>query len=376
MGSRYENDVLFEEQGTPPERPRYSVGGVLVGGLVAVAVVVGLIGFGRVAADRLAGFTLGDDDSTAADVEPGLARAIEVPSGSSARDIGTLLVDAGVVGSTADFEDAVNARQAASGLIAGQYELMTGMTVNAAIDLLLEGPFAETFRLTVREGLRIDEVLAEIARQTEFEEEGLRLALESSEVTSRYLPDTVEGVIAWEGLLFPDTYEFFVDVTEAEILQRLSDQFGRNMNGLNFEAAAEDGFTPYDIVIVASMIEAEAQLDGERPLVSSVIYNRIDQGIALQIDATVLYALGERRTGLTLDDLEVDSPYNTYLVPGLPPTPIGTPGLASLVAATKPQASEYLYYVLTASDGTHSFTASYDEFLAFKAQAKADGILP
>ncbi len=275
--SRYENDVLFDDPGIPPERPRYSVGGVVVGGLVALAVIVGLVGFGRVAADRLSGFTIGGDDSTASIVEPGLDRMIEIPAGSSASDIAVLLVDAAVIGSTADFEDAVNAREAASGLQAGQYELVTGMTANAAIDLLLEGPFADTFRLIVREGLRVEEVLAEIAGQTEFDAERLRSVLESGDVTSRFFPEDIEGLVAWEGLLFPDTYEFFVDVTELEILQRLSDQFGRNMNGLNFESAEAEGFSPYDIVIVASIIEAEAQLDGERPLVSSVIYNRIDR---------------------------------------------------------------------------------------------------
>lgn len=376
MTSRYENEIILEDPGSPPPGRRYSIGGIVVGGLLAVALVVGVVAFGRAAADWLADLSLGADDETAANVEPGLDRTINVPPGSSARDIGSLLVDAGVIGSSSEFETAVRTRAVAAELQAGDYELQTGMETNEALDVLLEGPLGETYRLTLREGLRIEEVLAELATQTDYTADEFRAVLESGQVTSSYLPAEVEGITAWEGLLFPDTYEFFNDAAPVEILDRLAGQLERNMDGLDLRALEERGLTPYDAIIMASIIEGEVQLDGERPLVASVLYNRLEQGIPLQIDATVLYALGERRTGLTLADLEVDSPYNTYQVQGLPPTPIGGPRLASLLAVTRPAETDYLYYVLTATDGTHSFTADYNEFLEYKAQAQADGILP
>jgi UPF0755 protein len=127
---------------------------------------------------------------------------------------------------------------------------------------------------------------------------------------------------------------------------------------------------------MASMVEAEAGVDEDRPLIASVLRNRLEIPMMLQIDATVLYALGQRRTGLTLDDLEVDSSYNTYVTNGLPPTPIGAPGFASLSAVANPSDSAYIFYVLSSLDGSHTFTETYEEFLVAKEQARADGILP
>jgi UPF0755 protein len=135
------------------------------------------------------------------------------------------------------------------------------------------------------------------------------------------------------------------------------------------------GLTPYDGLIIASMIEREARLDEERPIIASVVVNRLDVGMLLQIDATVVYAVGGT-TELTLDDLAIDSPYNTYRYPGLPPTPIAGVRLASLAAAAAPAETDFIYYVLTGEDGSHSFTDDFDEFLRFQEQARLDGVIP
>jgi UPF0755 protein len=125
------------------------------------------------------------------------------------------------------------------------------------------------------------------------------------------------------------------------------------------------------------MIEREAALDDERPIIASVIFNRLELGMLLQIDATVVYALGGLpEGGLTLDDLEIDSPYNTYRRPGLPPTPIAGVRAASLQAVAEPEETDYLYYVLISEDGSHAFTADFDEFLELQEQARRDGIIP
>ena len=140
---------------------------------------------------------------------------------------------------------------------------------------------------------------------------------------------------------------------------------------------AEIGHTPlYEAIVIASLIEAEAGVDEDRPLIASVIYNRLDRGQALQIDATVQYALPERKARLTFEDLEVDSPYNTYQIVGLPPTPIATPSLASLEAAAAPSDTEFLFYVLADESGRHAFAETAEEFEELVAQARRDGILP
>ncbi len=131
------------------------------------------------------------------------------------------------------------------------------------------------------------------------------------------------------------------------------------------------GLTPYQIVIVASLIEKEASIASERAKVAAVIYNRLKKDMTLGVDATVRYAVDKWTGPLTTEDLEVDSPYNTRIVKGLPPTPIANPGVAALRAALEPAAVDYLYYVLSDTDGHHFFTASYEEFLQAKKNAPA-----
>lgn len=361
-----------------PEPRRRSIGGILVGLAVGAALIAAVVIAGRGIADVVGGLNVAPEDITAPDVPSGQELTITIPAGSSARDIAELLTERAVVRSTLDFEVAVRTREAGDQLKAGEYDLTTGMTPNTVIDILVAGPDVATFRLTLREGLRIDEVLAELARQSEFESDEFAAALISGEVVSAFVADGADTLQAWEGALFPDTYEFFADVEPAEILQRLSDELERKVGSLNWTALREGDrdFSIYDGLIMASLVEAETRVPEDRPQVASVLFNRLEIGQALQIDATVLYAMGERGVGLTFDDLETPSPYNTYLAPGLPPTPIGTIRLASMEAVASPAETDFIYYVLTSEDGSHSFTADYDQFLDWKNQAQEDGIFP
>ncbi|NND04243.1 MAG: endolytic transglycosylase MltG [Acidimicrobiia bacterium] len=313
-----------------------------------------------------------DTTVTRPDVDPGQPIEVTIPAGSSARSIGTILADAGVVDSGRDFELAARSDGVAESLAAGTYQLETGLGVDAALAIILAGPEFETYDVLLREGLRIGEVIAEIEEQTPFDASTLESALTGGLVTSPLLqPGSGADLTDWEGLLFPALYDFESDAGAEQILQRLADEMARRVAGLEF-----DGFSEYEALVVASIIEAETRVDADRPLVASVINNRLEQGIPLQIDATILYAMDERGIGLTLDDLEIDSPYNTYLNGGLPPTPIGVPGQASLDAVADPAETAFIYYVLTSADGTHSFTADYNEFLQWKDKAKAEGIFP
>ena len=324
-------------------------------------------------ADWTNGFSFGGDADTT--IVAGETVTVVIPEGSTARSIGTLMQEEGIV-LASEFEDAVGARGVSAELQAGTYELVTGTQADTIIDILITGPVVETYWITVQEGLRVTEILDLLARDTPHDRSAFEAALLSGGVTSTLLPEGDPTLVAWEGLLFPDTYEFAFDASATDITGLLARTMEQRVGSVDWSGLEEAGFTVYEGLVAASLIESEAAVDVDRPQIGSVISNRLEIGMPLQIDATVLYALDRRGGGVTLDDLEVDSPYNTYQVTGLPPTPIGAPGLASLEGAADPDETDFLYYVLTSTDGTHSFTASYDEFLQFKQQAKDDGVIP
>jgi UPF0755 protein len=243
------------------------------------------------------------------------------------------------------------------------------------VAILVVGPVADVYRLTVIEGLRVDEILASISQTTGIPFEELESALLSGDVTTSLVDLSDEPSLTdWEGLLFPDTYEFSRSADATSILQRMASTMEQRVNSVDWSSVEALGLTPYEGIIIASLVETEVLLDIERPTVSSVIHNRLGLGMKLDIDATVLYALGTR--DIAEFDREVDSPYNTYLVGGLPPTPIAAPGRASLEGAANPEVTEYLFYVLSDLEGHHAFAVTLDEHNSNVAKARADGVLP
>ena len=172
-----------------------------------------------------------------------------------------------------------------------------------------------------------------------------------------------------EGFLFPDTYQFLRATTSAQLVQDQLAAFRENWHKLNLSYARSKNLTPYDVLTIASMVEGEAQVPSERPLIAAVIYNRLHDGMPLQIDATTRYGLHIPPTqSLTNSELHSSNPYNTRIRPGLPPTPIDNPGLASLTAAAHPAHVDYLYFVRKPDHRHHYFTASYQDFLQHEAQ--------
>ncbi len=340
--------------------------------LVAVAVVGGASYLGR-----LVGGTISGDDETTTPVAvvPGQEVTVEIPAGSTAKDIAAILAAQGVVRSALEFEVAVRNNEAAARLIAGTYNLETLMDPNEVVAVLVVGPVADVYRVTIIEGLRVSEILTRLSEASgrpysEFEQALLDGSVDTS------LTDIPESptLSDWEGLLFPDTYEFARSAEPASMLQRLASTMEQRVDSIDWTELEATGLTRYDGLIIASLVESEVLLDQERPVVSSVIRNRIDIGMKLDIDATVLYALGTR--DISKFDREVDSPYNTYTVNGLPPTPISAPSRASLEAAALPATTDYLYYVLSDTEGHHAFAATLEEHNANVAQARADGVLP
>ncbi len=350
--------------------------------LVRVLIVVGLLLAGVVAifvfGKLLAGAVTAGGEVTST-VQAGLPVTVEVPKGASARSIGTAMEEAGVVTRQA-LVDVVERAGIASQLKPGVYELQTGMTPEQVATRLLAGPDVVEESVIILEGVTIAAAIESLANQTEYTVADFAAPLRDGRVMSPYLPgdlpDGVDELARWEGLLYPARYQIRADATALEILQVMADEMVARIDQVDLSRLEELGVNPYEALVVASLIQREAGIDEDRPLIASVIYNRLDRGMPLQIDATVVYALGGSPGRVLAEDLKIDSPWNTYLIRGLPPTPIGTVQIESLDAAADPAATEFLFYVLVSEDGRHGFSETLEEHRAKIEQAKADGILP
>jgi UPF0755 protein len=181
-----------------------------------------------------------------------------------------------------------------------------------------------------------------------------------------FLEGVPEGNL--EGYLFPNTYEVTSLTTARQAINMMLRSFARETRDLDWDKAASPGLSRHQAVITASIIEKEVKFADERPLVASVVYNRLGKSMRLGMCSTVIYALGEWKPELTEKDTQVDSPYNTYRIDGLPPGPICSPGYESLSAALNPSATDYLFFLVTSQDGHHSFTADYAQFEKWKAE--------
>jgi UPF0755 protein len=305
--------------------------------------------------------------------EPGEAVTVDVPSGANVAVIADILDDAGVISNSRLFQEYT--RFKSSGLIkAGSYQMNKRMALWEALDVLEAGPApAGAANVLVPEGLRLSEILALLPESIpRFSEESVSAAASSGAVTSRYQPP--DGSL--EGLLFPDTYQVPEDADEVAALQLMATQFEAVADEIQLDTRAQAmGYTPQQIITIASMIEEEARVDEDRTKIARVIYNRLAAGTRLDIDATTLYAVGKEGNTLTQSDLDSDSPYNTRKVAGLPPGPIASPGRASLEAALSPVDGPWFYYVLADEDGHHAFTDDPDEFERLVAEAEEKGLL-
>ena len=302
--------------------------------------------------------------------DPGKRVPLVIDEGATARTIGEVLEEHDVIDSALGFRIAAYLEGGAEDIQAGRYEVPTGLSAPDALSFLVEeGPVVEFVTVTFPEGSWLTDFATVVGRETHISETAFLDVVENAKVRSELLPADVDTL---EGLLFPSTYQVVDTDTARTLAQRLVDEFEEQAQEVDFERKAQTlGITPYEAVIVASMIEGEAAVPEDRDKIARVIYNRLERGIALGIDATVLYALGEHKEELTKSDLAIESPYNTRLVEGLPPTPIGAPGSASLEAAVNPARGEWLYYVLADCEGHHAFSESYDDFLHNKAAYQA-----
>ena len=333
--------------------------------VVALGVLVGLA-----AALALGGFlylrSIGVWTSTE---KPGRPVTVTIPKGASASSIGELLVEKGIIESALAWRITLYLEGGGDKIEAGKYHLFAGLSPLDALNLLSEGATVDFVTVTIPEGAWVTDFARIIGKNTHVSGPDFLEALASGEVTSELMPEDVDS---FEGLLFPSTYQVVEDDTAVTLAQRIVDEFERQVSNIDFSEIESRGYSIYDAIIVASMIEAEARVDEERSKIASVIYNRLDVGEMLGIDATVSYAIGEHIKELTVSDLATDSPYNTRLYAGMPPTPIGAPGRASLEAAADPAPGDLFFYVVNDCEGgRHAFSETAEQFAIDKAAYQA-----
>ena len=279
----------------------------------------------------------------------------DVLTGNSSRVIAKRLVEQKIIRSEYAFRIAVRYRGTGKRLQAGTYMLRRNM---ALWDLLAEFEKGQVTLVswTVPEGLTIS-AIADLWELSGFgTAESFRKASESQHVLKRY--EFVDKTV--EGYLFPNTYKFAKGTTVESVVKMMLDEFEERWTEKFDKKAQNLGRTRHEIVTLASIIEKEAQFGQERPRISSVFHNRLTRKWKLQADPTVLYALGNPESPLTKSDLRVDSPYNTYKYKGLPPGPIANPGIDSIIAALRPEKTDYFYFVAI-GEGKHHFSKTLSE---------------
>lgn len=291
---------------------------------------------------------------------PGPEVDFDVPPGATGADVGRLLADADLVAHPLLFRAALRIDRPQQPIKHGAYVLHEGMSPREIVDQLQKGPnrklrpdeIPDELKMTIPEGLRITQ-MAEL-----FDDPEAFLEAVVHPSVTQHLP---EGVPSPEGFLLPDTYFFESPPSALDVAQRMAEAFARVYAELVNEYPDIADRDPLEIVTIASLIEEEARVDAERPLIAAVIYNRLERNRTLDFDSTLQFALNKYGQRLLNGDKMVDSPYNTYRNAGLPPGPISNPGIASLRAAMRPADVDYLYFVSNADGKTHTFSRTLEE---------------
>ncbi|MDR1157534.1 MAG: endolytic transglycosylase MltG [Oscillospiraceae bacterium] len=351
------------------KRPRANTG--CLSGLLYFLFVVGisalLTGFGWLSANEVLGLS-----------KPEGVVTIEVKAPVTIGEIADDLQEKGVIQYKWLFTLYAGVTDAEADIEPGTYEIRTNFDYMAIVHAM-DGRSDDrvVVKVVIPEGYTMQEIFAALEENKVSTVAKLWETARSHAFPFDFLEGLPETDNRLEGYLFPDTYEFYVNENPVDVLSKMLMNFDRKFTDDMREYLNGIDYTMHEVVIIASMIEKEAAGADDAPLVSSVIMNRLrsDRFPCLQIDATILYALPEYKAQLTQEDLRVDSPYNTYLYPGLPPGPIASPGKSSLMAALEPEDTDYYYYAVN-KDGVHQFSrtkAEHDQIVEEAKQAERQG---
>lgn len=292
---------------------------------------------------------------------------VNVPAGSSLGAIGGILLEQDVVKSAKAWDQAVRSEPRSQEVQAGRYAMSTQMRAIDALRLLINpGSSRVVARFTVQEGLRLSDQLSVLAKQTKIKRASFSAATRNPKALG--LPSYAKN--RPEGFLFPETYELTEESTATSTMRQMVTEYKRVARDIGLDAAAKRlKRTPYEVLIVASIIEKEVRLPADRPKVARVLYNRLDKGRKLELDSTVLYATRSTGTTTSVKNRDIDSPYNTYKYKGLPRGPISAPGKAALQAAAEPAEGKWMYFVSVDLDsGATKYATTEAEFVKIKKE--------
>jgi len=295
-------------------------------------------------------------------------RSFSIRKGESASQISLKLKEQHFIRSSSYFLAVASFSGRVRFLKEGLFKISGSMSTKSIVDSLSNGrALPVIFRITIPEGFTAVEIAAR------FQENGLCDAPDFIRIVKDPSGNNIDthgyDISNLEGFLFPETYFFDRTTSCTQMVQRMVDQFFKEFRGEYLERGKQLGLSINGIVTLASLIEEEAKVPSERPVISSVLHNRIRNDMLLQCDATVQYALPMRKERLLYKDLEIDSPYNTYRHRGLPPGPICNPGISSISAAVNPVRSGFFYYVAK-GDGSHIFSRTDEEHIRAKLSVK------
>lgn len=329
--------------------------------------------------------------------EAGAVSQFFVVEGDTLATVSERLEDEGIITNAGFFRSYAGDNGGLATIEPGLYLLRPGDHVGNILRQLRTSPSETTTRITFPEGFTLQQMANRLEANEnlpQFSAAAFMEAANDPTVVSAYRPP---GVTSMEGLLFPATYEVSNADSERQVIERMAQNMEYVGNQLGITAPAVAGFTPYQILTIASIIEREAKTAVDRPLIARVIYNRLALGIRLQIDATAIYGAPPEMKPPAVENMDIDAivaldnPWNTYFLPGLPPTPIANPGRASIEAALHPapdvgdgsplcaglpaEQCHYLYYVVKDQQGNHAFAVTADQHAANVAAAREAGLL-
>ncbi|NBE93455.1 endolytic transglycosylase MltG [Nonomuraea sp. KC401] len=356
-------------RGSGRRRRRRRNRGRFIAPLLAFVVLAGIIGGGGYYGYMWLNDALVPDDYTGQGTGEVV---IEIQSGQSASDVAVELERKGVVASVRAFTNAIANAGASASLQPGSYKLRKGMSAENAV-ALLDPDKRQRERVTIKEGLRLSDTLTTLAEETGLPLNEFKAA--AKDVEGLDLPSYAKGKL--EGYAFPATFEVQPKTTPQQILAAMVDRYKKTAKSVELEDGAKDlGHTPHEIVIIASIIQAEAGRYEDMPKIARVIYNRLEREppMKLAMDSTVMYALNKYRTAATFAETKIKSKYNTYRYEGLPPGPIANPGDHAIEAALNPAKGDWLYFVATdPKSKVTKFATTEAERQALLAEYRANG---
>ena len=294
---------------------------------------------------------------------PSTSAEVYIEENATLKEVAEQLHDADIIDHPMLFKLFVGITKKEHSFVPGIHSVRANMDYRALLrNLTRKSSGTETVRVTIPEGYEIRQIIDTLVDYRVVEREPLEEALKNGDFEYSFLKGLKKGEInRLEGYLFPDTYEFYIGDNAARVIGKMLDTFELRYNETMKKQASALGMTVNEVVTLASIIERETTGE-DRAMISSVFHNRLKSASYpyLQSCATVLYAMGERKERLTIEDTKINHPYNTYQHKGLPPGPIASPGVEALEAALYPAESEYLFFALQ-EDGTHKFSKTYEE---------------